>query len=89
MEKFISPFSFTLALVAPVAVLCVSNADAAACIKFDGSEGESADKDPKGWFDLQSYAWGRPQSREVVGGGAGKVSIRDFSIVHQPRKAIS
>ncbi|MCF7673808.1 MAG: type VI secretion system tube protein Hcp [Akkermansiaceae bacterium] len=87
MKKSLSRFSSTLALVAPAAALFVSHADAAAYIKFDGIDGESQDKDHKGWSDLQSYSWAVSQSSQVAGGGAGKVSVKDFSIVHRIDKS--
>ena len=87
MKKSLSRFSSTLGLVAPAAALFVSHADAAAFIKFDGIDGESQDKDHKGWSDLLSYSWGVSQSSQVAGGGSGKVSVQDFSIVHRIDKS--
>lgn len=50
-----------------------------------GIPGESADKDHKGWIEIDSFSWGLSQSITTRstggGGGAGKVSFQDFHFV--------
>ncbi len=58
---------------------------AAAFIKFDGIDGESALGS-----EVQSFSWGvsNPGSfRSAGGGGAGKVSMQDFHFVTTPNRA--
>ena len=48
---------------------------AAAYIKFDGVDGESIDKDHKGWIDVLSWSWG--VSRPTGGSLFPKVEFSD------------
>jgi type VI secretion system secreted protein Hcp len=57
-----------------------------AFLKLDGIKGESADAKHKGEIDIMSFSWGMSQtgvSATGGGGGAGKVSVHDFSITKQ------
>lgn len=89
MKSPLNRFSSTLALVAPTVALLASNADAAIYIKFDGIDGEVvSSKGHEKWIELQSFSWGVSQSQGVPGGGGtGKVSIQDFTIMHRIDKA--
>lgn len=78
----INRFSSTLALIAPTMALMATHADAAAYIKFDGVDGESTSVDHKDWIIIESMSWGASG-----GGGAGKVSFKDFTITHRIDKA--
>jgi len=54
-----------------------------AFLKIDGIKGESADAKHKGEIDILSFSWGMAQtgvSATGGGGGAGKVSVHDFSV---------
>jgi len=53
-------------------------------LKLDGVKGESQDSKHKGEIEIMSFSWGISQQSAVAhgsGGGAGKVSVSDFSIV--------
>ena len=55
-----------------------------AFLKLDGIEGESADHKHKGEIEVLSFSWGISNAGTQAsggGGGAGKVSVHDFSIV--------
>ena len=59
-------------------------------LKIDGIEGESQDKTHKNEIQLLSFNWGGTQTSSVAyggGGGAGKVSLTDFSVVKYYDKA--
>ncbi len=60
MKKSYKPsqLSAMLSLFAPATVLSLApvTSDAAGFIKFDGIDGESVDKDHKGWVDVQSFS---------------------------------
>ena len=58
-------------------------------LKIDGVEGESRDAKHKGEIDLLSFSWGITNSGRSSGGGggAGKVTPGDFSIVKALDKA--
>ena len=59
-------------------------------LKLDGIKGESLDEKHKGEVDILSFSWGasNPSSFGTGGGGgAGKVSVRDFSFVHRIDKS--
>jgi type VI secretion system secreted protein Hcp len=59
-------------------------------LKIDGIEGESTDAQHKGEVDLDSWSWGETQSHLAAGGaggGAGKVTISDFSFTTRLSKA--
>lgn len=82
----INRFSSTLALIAPTMALMATHADAALYIKFDGIDGESTSVDHKDWIIVESMSWGADAVRSA-GGGAGKVSFKDFTITHRIDKA--
>jgi type VI secretion system secreted protein Hcp len=52
-------------------------------LKVDGVNGESSDANHKGWIDIVSLGWGASQAASVSGGGggSGKVSFSDLSII--------
>jgi type VI secretion system secreted protein Hcp len=55
-----------------------------AFLKIDGIKGESQDHKHKGEIDVMTFRWGATQSGTFSaggGGGAGKVSVKDFSIL--------
>jgi type VI secretion system secreted protein Hcp len=59
-------------------------------LKIEGVEGESEDKEHKGWIDILSWNWGEMQAGTMSqggGGGAGKVSMRDFHFTMRICKA--
>jgi len=65
-------------------VIAIPNADAAVdmFLKIDGVEGESTDKQHAGEIDVLAWSWGMSNSGSMhtaTGGGAGKVSVQDFS----------
>lgn len=82
MKLEMTRFSNALALAAPGAILLASQVTSSAFdvfLKIDGIEGESNDTYHKGQIDLTSWSWGMSQSSTTAGGGAGKVSVKDFS----------
>lgn len=55
-----------------------------AFLKIEGVKGESVDKAHKDEIDVLSWSWGMSQSGTMhsgPGGGAGKVSVQDLSVV--------
>lgn len=53
-------------------------------LKIEGVKGESADQKHSGEIDVLAWSWGATQGGTThtgSGGGAGKVSVRDLSIV--------
>ena len=55
-----------------------------AFLKLDGIKGESVDKAHKEEIEVLSWSWGMSQTGTThrgTGGGAGKVSVQDLSIV--------
>jgi type VI secretion system secreted protein Hcp len=61
-----------------------------AFVKFGDIPGESTDKLHKDWIEVISFSWGVSNSTTGAtggGGGAGKSSIHDFSIVKYIDKA--
>lgn len=59
-------------------------------LKIDGIEGESTDAKHKGEIDVLSWSWGAAQGGTHAsggGGGAGKVSMSDFTFVMTVNKA--
>jgi len=59
-------------------------------LKIDGIKGESQDGKHKDEIDLESCSWGATQQGGMAargGGGAGKVSMQDFSFVMTVNKA--
>ena len=59
-------------------------------LKIDDVQGESVDSKHKDWIDVQSWSWGMSQpgtSHSGTGGGGGKVSVQDLSIVKYVDKA--
>lgn len=59
-------------------------------LKLDGIDGESKDDTHKDEIELESWSWGESQQGSHAtgsGGGAGKVSMRDFQCVMKVCKA--
>jgi type VI secretion system secreted protein Hcp len=59
-------------------------------LKIDGIEGESTDNKHAKEIDVDAWSWGESQTGSAVpgsGGGAGKVSMQDFSFVMRFNKA--
>jgi type VI secretion system secreted protein Hcp len=58
-------------------------------LKIAGIDGESAADTHKGEIDIESWSWGEsnPASPTGIGGGAGKVTMNDFSFVMKLSKA--
>ena len=76
--------SLAAAVTLALSTVC---ADAGMFIKFDGVDGESVDRDHKGWSDLDSFSFG--VEREAAEGGAGglQLKIDDPSFVKELDKA--
>lgn len=83
----INRFSSTLALIAPTMALLATHADAAIYIKFDGVDGESTSVDHKEWIIIDSMSWGANAPAPTAGGGAGKVSFKEFTVTKRIDKA--
>ncbi len=61
-----------------------------AFLKIQGVDGESVDDKHKGWIEIDSFSWGVTNMVTMAssgGGGAGKASFQDFSIVKRFDKA--
>ncbi len=59
-------------------------------LKIEGIDGESEDAEHKSWIDVLSWNWGEMQAGTMSqggGGGAGKVSMRDFHFTMRVCKA--
>jgi type VI protein secretion system component Hcp len=48
-------------------------------LKLDGVEGESQDKDHRGWTDILSWSWGA--TNPPTAQGAGRCNVQDFNFV--------
>lgn len=55
-------------------------------LKIDGIDGDSRDHKHKGEIELLSFSWGISNPASSGGGGAGKPSVSDFSIIKQMDK---
>jgi type VI secretion system secreted protein Hcp len=61
-----------------------------AFLKIEGVDGESLDDKHKDWIEIESFSWGASQLGAHAsggGGGAGRVSFQDFSMVHRIDKS--
>ncbi len=89
MKKSYQPsrLSAMLSLVAPATVLSLApvTSDAAIYIKFDGIDGESTDKDHKGWIDVQHFSWG--VSRSTDEGTSNKVIPKEMVVTKELDKS--
>lgn len=59
-------------------------------LKIDGIKGESTASDHKNEIDIESFSWGLSQQGTAGrggGGGAGKVTVQDFSFTSHVNKA--
>jgi type VI secretion system secreted protein Hcp len=59
-------------------------------LKIEGVKGESSDKGHGGEIDVLSWSWGATQSGTThtgSGGGAGKVSVQDLSVIKHVDRA--
>lgn len=83
--------SKTLALVAPVTILSVSNTFGASdyYLKIEGIKGEAVSEKHKDWIEIESFSWGVSNSHTAGGGGGstGKVSLQDFHFSMKVDKA--
>jgi type VI secretion system secreted protein Hcp len=66
-------------LAATVLLASGATADAAAYIKFDGVDGESADKDHKEWIVIHSFGTGMA-SEPAAAGTATKLKLQQFEV---------
>lgn len=90
MKNVLSRFSSALALTAPAVALFAADAEAAAYIKFDGVDGESAAPTFEKHIEVLSWSWGLSQTGSFSGGGgggAGKVSLQDFHFTMKVNKS--
>lgn len=58
-------------------------------LKIEGCDGESKQDGHEDWIDVLSWSWGEMNSstfKEGGGGGAGKVSMQDFSFTQKMHK---
>lgn len=71
--------------------LVASPADAAAFVKYDGIDGESVDREHKGWIDVLSWSWGSVREdrsgRRSSGQAPRAGSSGDISVTKQMDKA--
>lgn len=61
-------------------------------LRVDGVSGESQDANHKGWTDITSFNWGASQPGTMFaggGGGAGKVTFSDLSVMAPIDKSTS
>jgi type VI secretion system secreted protein Hcp len=56
-------------------------------LKIDGVDGESQDQTHANEIEIQSFSWGAIYVPGSAGGGAGKVSMQDLSLVRRLDKA--
>lgn len=59
-------------------------------LKLDGIDGESTDKGHKNEIEIESFSWGASNPGSAAhggGGGAGKVSMQDFSFTTRVSRA--
>jgi len=56
-------------------------------IKFTGFDGESKEKEHKGWIDLESFSWGLSKAGEGATGQRGRVTVHDISCVKEVDKS--
>lgn len=59
-------------------------------LKIENIKGESKDSNHSEWIEIQSYSWGLSQTGSFstgAGGGAGKVSMQDFSFTKRLDKS--
>jgi len=56
-------------------------------LKLDGIKGESKDEKHKNEIEILSFSWGMTNTPVMGGGGAGKVSVHDISLVTRLSKA--
>jgi len=68
-----------LVLLLGFGLLWSSAANADLFIKFTGIDGESQDRDHRGWSDISSVAWGVSVTAPSGGGGAGRPVFNDLS----------
>lgn len=77
-------FSRTLALVAPITALTLTQASGATdmFLKIEGIKGESSDAKHKDEIQIESFSWGvsNAGSQTSGGGGAGKATFKEFTV---------
>ena len=76
--------ALTLAIVGNV-----NDAEAAAYLKFDGVDGESTDKDHKGWIDIESFSQTitRPNSDSTGARSRGGATLGDIVVAKELDKS--
>lgn len=79
---------FIFPVTAIIFLLMLSVVQAVAYIKFDGIDGETQNKDHKGWSDILSFSWGMHQPTLNFGRVSIKnIIIEDFVFVKEIDKA--
>jgi len=77
-------------LLAPIVVAGSLNAATDVFLKLDGIKGESTDAQHLDTIEIESFSWGLSNTGAHAsggGGGAGKVSMRDFTFTTRLSKA--
>ena len=73
-------------LLVVVAVLALASVDAVAggFLKYEGIDGESKDRQHKGWIDVESWNWGMEQSESMTArsmrGSSGRANFKALVI---------
>lgn len=83
-------FSRTLALVAPISALTLTQASGAVdmFLKLEGIQGESSDAKHKDHISIESFSWGLSNSgSQTSGGGAGKATFKEFTVTKKTDKS--
>lgn len=76
-------------MVLIVSLLLILPVNAAGFIKFDGVDGESKDKEHKGWIDILSYGAGADKPESGAAGASrrrGSVVLEDFTFAKKVDK---
>ena len=79
--------SLLLALLVPVVVAGSVNAATDYLLEIDGIKGESKDTKRRGAIEIESFSWGMTNAPATSGGGSGKISVHDISVVTSLSKA--
>jgi type VI secretion system secreted protein Hcp len=80
--------SLLLALLVPVVLAGPVHAAVDMFLKLDGIKGESQDDKHKDQIEILSFSWGMTNAPVMGGGGgSGKVSVHDISLVTRLSKA--
>src|SRR5688572_15175109 len=80
--------SLLLALLVPVVLASPVHSAVDMFLKLDGIKGESKDEKHKDEIEILSFSWGMTNTPVLGGGGgSGKVSFHDISLVTRLSKA--